>query len=76
MLVPAPYKVPGKKAKKKAAGTRKGLRCEAAPDASLEDDEEHSSHEGEEEEEEEDAPIRKGLGAWGGGPGGRKRPSA
>ena len=48
MLVSAPYKVPEKKAEKKAAGTRKGLRCKAAQDASLEDDEAHSSHEGEE----------------------------
>ena len=34
MLVPTPYKVPEKKAEKKAMGTRKGLRREAAPDAS------------------------------------------
>ena len=34
MLVPAPYKVPEKKAEKKAMGTRKGLRHEAALDAS------------------------------------------
>ena len=47
MLVPAPYKVPEKKAEKKAAGTRKGLRREDAPDASPEDDEARSSHEGE-----------------------------
>ena len=48
MLVPAPYKLSKKKAEKKATGTRKGLRREAAPDASPEDDEAHSSHEGEE----------------------------
>ena len=48
MLFPAPYEVPEKKAKKKATGTRKGLRRQAAPDASPEDDEAHSSHEGEE----------------------------
>ena len=34
MLVPAPYKVLEKKAEKKATGTRKGLRCKVAPDAS------------------------------------------
>ena len=27
MLFPAPYEVPEKKAKKKATGTREGLRC-------------------------------------------------
>ena len=48
MLVPVPYKVPEIKAEKKAAGTWKGLRREAAPDASPEDAEAHSSHEGEE----------------------------
>ena len=33
MLIPAHYKVPEKKAEKKATGIRKGLRCEATPDA-------------------------------------------
>ena len=51
MLVPAPYKAPGKKAEKKAPGTRKGLRHKVVPDASSQDDEEHSSPEGEEEKE-------------------------
>ena len=51
MLVPAPYKVPEKKAEKKAPGTRKGLRHKVVPDASSEDYEAHSSLEGEEEEE-------------------------
>ena len=53
MLVPAPYKVPEKKAEKKAPGIRKGLRRKVVPEASSEDDEAHSSPEGEEEEEEE-----------------------
>ena len=44
MLVPAPYKVP----EKKAPGTRKGLRRKVVQDASSEDDEACSSHEGEE----------------------------
>ena len=48
MLVPAPYKVPEKKADKKAPGTRKGLWHKAAPKASSEEDEEDSSPEGEE----------------------------
>ena len=48
MLVPAPYKVPKKKAEKKAPGTRKGLRRKVVPEASSGDDEAHSSHEGEE----------------------------
>ena len=34
MLVPAPYEVPVKKAKKKAAGTQKGLRRKVASDPS------------------------------------------
>ena len=55
MLVPAPYKGPEKKADKKAPGTRKGLRCKAAPKASSKEDEEDSSLEGEEGEEEEAA---------------------
>ena len=48
MLVPTPYKVPEKKAEKKAPGTRKGLHRKVVPEASSEDDEAHSSHEGEE----------------------------
>ena len=49
MLVPAPYKVPEKKAEKKAPGIRKGLRGKVVPEASSEDDDADSSHEGEEE---------------------------
>ena len=63
MLVPVPYKVPKKKAEKKAPGTRKDLRCKVVPEASSEDDEAHSSHEGEEEQEEEkDAPSGRDEG--------------
>ena len=61
MLVPATYKVPEKKAEKKAPGTRKGLRRKVVPEASSEDDEAHSTPEGEEEEEEE-APSGKDEG--------------
>ena len=34
MLVPAPYEAPEKKAKKKATGTRKGLRRKVLSDSS------------------------------------------
>ena len=50
MLVPAPYEAPEKKAKKKATGTRKGLRCKVVSDSSSDNTEAHSSHENEEEE--------------------------
>ena len=56
MLVPAPYEVPVKKAKKKATGTRKGLRRKVISDSSSENTEAHSSHENEEEEEESPTP--------------------
>ena len=59
MLVPAPYEVPEKKAKKKATGTRKGLRRKAVSDASSEDVEAPSSNENEEEEEEVPPPTRE-----------------
>ena len=52
MLTPAPYKVPVKKTKKKATGTRKGLRRKVVSDSSSDDSDAHSSHEDEEEEEE------------------------
>ena len=58
MLVPARYEAPEKKAKKKAAGTRKGLRCKVVSDSSSENTEAHSSHENEEEEEESSPPNR------------------
>ena len=59
MLLPAPYKVPEKKAKKKATGTKKGLRRKATPDASSEDAKAHSYNEDEEEEEEIPPPTRE-----------------
>ena len=52
MLTLAPYEVPTKKAKKKAMGTRKGLRRKVILDSSSDNSEAHSSHENEEEEEE------------------------
>ena len=42
MLVPAPYEVPVKKAKKKATGTRKGLRRKVISDSSSENTKAHS----------------------------------
>ena len=65
ILVPGPYKVPEKKAEKKAPGTRKGLRRKVMPEASSEDDKAHSSPEGEEEEEEEAVPSRSTRGLRG-----------
>ena len=60
MLVSAPYKVPEKKAEKKATGTRKGLRRRVISDSSSESTEAHSSHENEEEEEESSPPPQPG----------------
>ena len=60
MLVPAPYEVPAKKAKKKATGTRKGLRRKVISDSSSENSEVHSSDKNEEEEEESSPPSRGG----------------
>ena len=60
MLVPAPYEVPEKKAKKKATGTRKGLWRKVISDSSSENTEVHSSHENEEEEEESSPPPAGG----------------
>ena len=62
MLVPAPYEVPAKKAKKKATGTSKGLRRKVISDSSSENTEAHSSHEDEEEEEESSPPQPGGTG--------------
>ena len=73
MLVPAPYEVPAKKAKKKATGTRKGLRRKVISDSSSENTEAHSSNENEEEEEESPRPSpnrgrqeKEGRPIWGG----------
>ena len=60
MLTPAPYKVPVKNTKKKAAGTRKGLRRKVVSDSSSDDSDAHSSHEDEEEEEETSPPPAGG----------------
>ena len=66
MLFPAPYEVLEKKAKKKATGTRKGLRRKVISDSLSENTEAHSSHKNEEEEEESSPP------SW----GDRKRKAA
>ena len=58
MLAPAPYEVPEKETKKKATGTRKGLRCKVVSDSSFDDSDAHSSHENEEEEEKTSPPSR------------------
>ena len=60
MLVPAPYEVPAKKAKKKAMRTRKGLRRKVVSDSSSGNTKEPSSHENEEEEEESSPPPPAG----------------
>ena len=59
MLVPAPYKAPEKKAKKKAKGVRSGPHRKGASDVSSED-KTHSStteHNDEEEEESNSPPV-------------------
>ena len=60
MLTPAPYEVPAKKTKKKAAGTRKGLRRKVVSDSLFDDSDTHSSNENEEEEEESSPPPAGG----------------
>ena len=57
MLVPAPYQAPEKKAKKKAKGSRGGLRRKGASDVTSEDAKTHSSiaEDDEEEVEEEES---------------------
>ena len=57
MLVSAPYKVPEKKAKKRAKGAKSGPRRKGTSDVTSEDDEAHSSvPEDNDEEEEENNP--------------------
>ena len=56
LLVPAPYVVPEKKAKKKATGTRKSARRPEVSDSSSDESKAHSSCEDEEEEEETPPP--------------------
>ena len=57
MLTLAPYEVPEKTAKKKAVGTRKGLRRKVLSDSSSDESDAHSSH-GNEEEEKSSPPSR------------------
>ena len=57
MLTPAPYEVPAKKTKKKATGTRKGLRRKVVSESSHDDSDAHTSH-GNEEEEKSSPPSR------------------
>ena len=54
MLVPATYKAPEKKAKKKAKGVRSGPRRKCASDAMSEDETRSSAAEDDDEEEEEE----------------------
>ena len=60
MLVPAPYQAPEKKAKKKAKGTRGGLRRKGASDMMSEATRTHSSAAEDEEEEESNSPPEGG----------------
>ena len=57
LLVPAPYVVPEKKAKKKAMGTRRSSRRPVLSDSSSDDSEADSSHEDEEEKKEASPPA-------------------
>ena len=54
MLVPAPYKAPEKKAKKKTKGAKSGPRRKGASDVTSEDEEAHSSIPEDDNEEEEE----------------------
>ena len=76
MLDPTPYEVPVKKTKKKAAGTRKGLRRKVLSDSSFDESDAHSSH-GNEEEEKSSPPqlreTRKGRPTHPGRPKGPRR---
>ena len=60
LLVPAPYVVPEKEAKQKAAGARKSAWRQGVSDPSSYGSEAHSSHEDEEEEEETSPPPAGG----------------
>ena len=60
MLTPASYEVPEKKTKKKAAGTRKGLRCKVVLESSNDDSNAHSSHGNEEDEKSSPPPPAGG----------------
>ena len=56
LLVPTPYVVPEKRAKKKAMRTRKSARRPEVSDSPSDESKTHSSHEDEEEEEETPPP--------------------
>ena len=61
MLVPAPYKAPEKKAKKKAKGARSGLCHKGTSDVTFEDMARSPAIEDDKEEEEEsDSPLDGG----------------
>ena len=60
LLVPAPYVVPEKNAKKKATGTRNSARLQEASDPSSDDSKTHSSREDEEKEDEDSPPPAGG----------------
>ena len=60
MLVPAPYEVLEKKAKKKATRTRRSSRHNVVLDSSSEDTGAHSSNDNEEEEVENPLPQTEG----------------
>ena len=60
LLVPAPYVVPEKTAKKKATGTRKSARRQEVSGSPSDGSEAHSSREDEEEEEETSPPPAGG----------------
>ena len=76
LLVPAPYVVPEKKAKKKATGTQRSSRHHVLSDSSSDDSEADSSHEDEEEKKEASPPAgegRKGRPPQRGRPKGPRR---
>ena len=54
LLVPTPYVVPEKNVKKKAPGTKRGLRHKGTSNVTSEDSKTHSSTKDDEEEEEEE----------------------
>ena len=62
MLVPAPYQAPEKKAKKKAKGTRGGLRHKGTSDVTFQNADTHSPPSIDDEEEEESDSPPEGEG--------------
>ena len=63
LLVPAPYVVPEKKVKKKAAGTRKSAQRPEVSDSSSDESKTHSSRE--DEEKKRPLPLQRGKGRKG-----------